>query len=195
MRTILQALRFLILMTILTGLIYPLLITGIGQGFFSHKANGSFILEKDKIIGSLLIGEKFTSNKYFWSRPSAIEYNPLPSGGSNLGPTSGDLQKIVEERKRILEMTNPHSKFIPSELIFASGSGLDPHISPEAARFQIGRITLARGLDSKQRELLINLVEKHIEPPVFGFLGESRVNVLRLNIALDSIFTRGSNER
>ena len=180
-------------MTILTGIVYPLLITGLAQMFFSDKANGSLILFRGRIVGSALIGQKFVSERYFWPRPSAIDYNPLPSGGSNLGPTSTDLFAKVSERRKSMEGANPESGTVPSDLLFASGSGLDPHITLEAARYQIERVIRARGLDIEQKNRLIALVEKHIEPPVLGILGQPRVNVLRLNLALDSVALGGVN--
>ena len=120
-------------MTILTGIIYPLLITLIAQGLFAGKASGSLITQNDKVIGSALIGQKFTSSKYFWPRPSAVDYNPLPSSGSNLGPTSADLKAKVQSQRDSLMAANPGKDQIPSDLLFASASGLDPDISPEAA--------------------------------------------------------------
>jgi potassium-transporting ATPase KdpC subunit len=192
MKTIIQALKLFLIMTIITGIAYPLLITILGQIFFPNKANGSLINKDGSIIGSELIGQKFTSDKYFWPRPSAIDYNPLPSGGSNLGPTSAALKDLVVSRKDAIERANPGSFDVPIDLLFASGSGLDPDISPEAARFQIDRVAHARGLDNKAKIKLIDLVEKQIKQPDFGILGEPRINVLRLNIALDSTFT-GNN--
>jgi K+-transporting ATPase ATPase C chain len=173
-------------MTILTGIVYPLLITGLAQILFPDKAKGSFVLFRGKIVGSALIGQRFNSERYFWPRPSAIDYNPLPSGGSNLGPTSAELLKKVTERRKSLEETNPNSGAVPVDLLFASGSGLDPHITPEAAKYQIERVARARGLDIEQKNRLIVLVKKHVESPVLGIFGEPRINVLRLNLAIDS---------
>jgi K+-transporting ATPase ATPase C chain len=186
MKVITQALRLFLLMTILTGILYPFLVTGLAQIFFIDKANGSFVTFRGKIVGSDLIGQKFVSEKYFWSRPSVIDYNPLPSGGSNLGTTSVDLLTKVAERRKLMEKANPESRAVPSDLLFASGSGLDPHISPEAAKYQIERVARARALDIEQKKVLITLVEQYVEPPVFGIFGQPRVNILKLNLALDS---------
>ena len=192
MKTIVQGLKIFIIMTVLTGIIYPLVITLIGQGLYPSKANGSLIIRDNKVIGSNLIGQKFASDKYFWPRPSAIDYNPLPSGATNLGPTSADLAAKVAERRGFLLATNPDSSGVPPDLLFASASGLDPDVTPQAARFQIGRISKARGLDNNQEKMLIDLIEKHIEPPTYGTIGEFRINILRLNLTLDSAFT-GTN--
>ena len=193
MKVITQALRLFLLMTILTGILYPFLVTGLGQMLFPYKANGSLVVFKGKIVGSDLIGQKFVSEKYFWSRPSAIDYNPLPSGGSNLGPTSVDLLTKVAQRRKLMEKANPESRTVPSDLLFASGSGLDPHITPEAAKYQLERIARVRALDIKQNKILITLVEQYVEPPVFGIFGQPRVNVLKLNLALDSTLS-GANK-
>jgi potassium-transporting ATPase KdpC subunit len=188
MKTIVQASKLFLIMTVITGVIYPLLITLFGQALFPVKANGSLIKVDGKIVGSELLGQKFASDKYFWPRPSAIDYNPLPSGGSNLGPTSAALRDSVAVRRYALERTNSGSFQIPIDLLFASGSGLDPDITPEAADYQINRIANSRALDNEAKKKLINLVEAHIEPPDFKVLGEPRVNVLRLNLAVDSTF-------
>jgi K+-transporting ATPase ATPase C chain len=188
MKIIGPAAKMLLVMTVLTGVFYPLVITGIAQLLFAHKAGGSLILRDGSVIGSDLVGQRFTSPKYFWSRPSAVEYNPMPSGGSNLGPTSAALKTLIDERRRRLQMT-PHEtgRAFPAELLCASGSGLDPHISPEAARFQIPRVALERALDSTGTTMLLVLIANHTEQPAWGVLGEARVNVLRLNLALDSL--------
>ena len=178
--------RFFIAATILTGLVYPLFITLIGQFVFPGQSNGSMLAHNGQIIGSALIGQKFDQDKYFWPRPSAQDYNPLPSGGSNLSATSKQLQAAVEARKQTLlsaEATNE----IPADLLFASGSGLDPHISPAAALFQIDRVVKARGFDSAKKDEIIKLIGRLTEGPDLGVFGEPRVNVLRLNMALDII--------
>jgi K+-transporting ATPase ATPase C chain len=148
------ALKFLLLMTILTGIIYPLLMTGVAQFIFPAKANGSLVEKDGKIIGSQLIGQKFDSSIYFWSRPSAIGYNPIPSGASNYGPTSDTLKKLVTERRVSFAVKNSMTDItiIPEEMIFASGSGLDPHISPEAAMLQLARVATARNLDETKTQ-------------------------------------------
>lgn len=189
MKNFIIALKLLILMTFFLGIIYPLVITGITQAIFPHKANGSLLTLNGKVIGSALLGQKFESERYFWPRPSAIYYNPLPSGGSNLGPTSSDLEKQISQRRSKLLETNGMSDgtIIPLDLLFASASGLDPHISPQAAKFQVKRIALARGFDANSENELYKLVDRHIEPRVLQLLGEPRINVLRLNLALDSL--------
>jgi potassium-transporting ATPase KdpC subunit len=154
---------------------------------FPAQANGSLIERDGQVVGSALIGQSFTSERYFWPRPSAIDYNPLPSGGSNLGPTSAALQAKVIERAAAIRQANrlAEDAAIPTDLLFASGSGLDPHISPDAARLQIDRVAAARSFTSAQRDQLTALIERSIEPPQLGVLGEPRVNVLRLNLAVD----------
>ncbi len=176
-------------MTVFTGLLYPVVMTGIAQVVFPKQANGSLIEIGGKVVGSKLIGQDFTSDKYFWPRPSAIGYDPLPSGGSNCGPTSDTLEKLVEMRKTdFIRLNNlPPSTQVPSDMLYASGSGLDPDISPESAELQIDRVARARGFDSVQTQDLRKLVQDHIEGRELGLFGERRVNVLMLNIALDSL--------
>lgn len=172
-------------MTLLTGVIYPLLITGIAQLTMKHKADGNLIYDKNRVIGAHLIGQQFESARYFWGRPSAADYNPLPSGGSNLGPTSAPLKKIVQERQRkIMQAHATEAYMIPPELLFASGSGLDPHISISTAYFQVERIARARNVESGEIMLLLNSLATR---RAFGFLGEAYVNVLQLNLALDAL--------
>jgi K+-transporting ATPase ATPase C chain len=165
-----------------------MLITVLGNTIYHAESDGSLIEVNGKVIGSSLIGQKFTRDEFFWPRPSAVDYNPLPSGGSNQGMTSAFLDSTVRERRRALLEANPISGKVPSDLLFASGSGLDPHISPEAAYCQIDRVSAARGLDKGQMTSLTTLVRDHIEQPMFGILGEPRVNVLALNLAVDSVF-------
>jgi K+-transporting ATPase ATPase C chain len=185
MKTLLTALKFIMLMTVLTGIAYPLLITGIGRLFFARQAEGSLIIDGGKVLGSELIAQKSTDPRYFWPRPSAVDYNPLPSGGSNSGPTSAALRdSVVARRARFLAADGAP---IPADLLSASGSGLDPHISPEAAHYQFERVAFARQLDKAQRTALLSLIDKYTETLTFGILGQSRVNVLRLNLALDSL--------
>jgi potassium-transporting ATPase KdpC subunit len=183
------ALKFLLIMSILTGIIYPLLMTGLAQLCFSYKANGSMIIRDGKTIGSELIGQKFDSTYYFWSRPSAIGYNPIPSGASNFGPTSDTLRKLVNARRDLFAKINSVSDplSVPKEMISASGSGLDPHISPEAALLQVDRIVKARHFDNIKKDLLIQHIRNMIEKPQFLFLGENRINVLNLNLDLNSL--------
>ena len=189
MKTFGIALKIFLVFTILTGVIYPLLVTGIAQVVFPHQANGSLIVKDNKIIGSELIGQQSDSIIYFTSRPSAIGNNPLPSGGSNYGLTNKKLKDQFTERKNKFIAFNHLDKDVevPSEMLFASASGLDPHISPEAAQLQISRIAKARNFGLIQKQELITLVDKMSEAPQLACLGESRVNVLLLNIALDKI--------
>jgi len=181
--------------TVLCGVIYPLLITGIAQSVFPNKANGSLIVVDNKVVGSELIGQKIDSASYFQSRPSAVDYNPLPSGGSNLGPSSEKLKTQVLERETQFRKVNelPESEKVPSEMLFASASGLDPHISPQAAMLQVERVASARNLNSEQKQKLMRLVNDLTEKPQFSLLGEPRVNVLKLNLALDHLNKPNNN--
>ena len=183
------ALKFLVVMTVLTGLIYPVVMTGIAQLSFPSKANGSLIIKDGKIIGSELLGQKFYSTIYFWSRPSAVNYNPSPSGASNYGPTSDTLKKLVNSRRELFAKANSVTDIssIPKEMIFASGSGLDPHISPEAALMQVDRIVKARNFTENQKSMLLSEIKANSLKPQFNFLGEPRINVLQLNMILDNI--------
>ena len=183
------ALKFLLVMTILTGIIYPLFMTGVAQLTFPTKANGSLIKKDGKIIGSELIGQKFDTTIYFWSRPSAIGYNPIPSCGSNFGPTSDTLKKQVTARRTLFANANSMSDIsaIPKEMIFASGSGLDPQISPEAAYIQLDRVAKARKLNESQKQNVKQLIKNKTEGLQYSLFGEERVNVLALNLELDKI--------
>ena len=174
------ALAFLVL-TLITGIVYPLIVTAFAQ-LFSGKATGSVIVVNGKAVGSELIGQPFSDPKYFWSRPSATSpqpYNGASSSGSNLGPTSKALLDAVAERLKQFDQ-----KPVPVDLVTASASGLDPHISPEAAQFQVSRVARARGLTEDAVNQLVSL---HTEGRTFGVLGEPRVNVLKLNLALDAL--------
>ena len=183
------ALKFLLIMTVLTGVIYPFFMTGVAQLVFPAKANGSLVKAGGKNIGSELIGQKFDSSIYFWSRPSAIDYNPIPSGASNLGPTSDELKKQVAERRRLFAANNSitDTSAIPKEMLFASASGLDPHISPEAALLQLKRVAMARNINETQKQKVQQLIKNKTEEPQFFLFGERRINVFELNLALDSI--------
>lgn len=174
MKNLIISLRSYLVFTVLLGLIYPVVMTGMSYMAFPFQSQGSFIEDQGKTVGSALISQKFTSDKYFWSRPSAVDHNPVPSGGSNLGPTSQALQTAVAEK-------DPK---IPQDLLFASGSGLDPHISPEAAVYQIDRVARARDLPPQQLE---KLVAESTQGREWGFFGENRVSVLKLNLALDKL--------
>jgi potassium-transporting ATPase KdpC subunit len=168
---------------LLTGLLYPLLITAIAQLTMKQQADGDFIFYNEAIVGAKLIGQKFEGDNYFWPRPSAIDYKPLPSGGSNLGPTSMVLKKTVEERRAKLLKFDPNRKdSVPSELLFASGSGVDPHLTVAGVYFQIERIAKSREIEKNE---IITLIEPMIIERRFGFLGEECFNVLQLNLALD----------
>jgi potassium-transporting ATPase KdpC subunit len=192
MKTLIIAVKIFLFFTILTGIIYPLLITGIVQVAFPSKANGSLIERGNKTIGSELIAQPFDSVIYFMSRPSAILYKPLPSGGSNYGLTNTKLENLVAECKQKFIAFNQLDSLtvIPSEMLFASASGLDPHISPEAALLQVNRISKARNLNDAQKDQLKKLINSLVENPQFGFFGESRINVLRLNLKIDSTFSK-----
>lgn len=181
------ALVMLLLLTLVTGVLYPLLVTLVAQGLFRGKAEGSLLHKDDRVVGSELIGQTFTDPKWFWGRPSATSpsTNAAASSGSNLGPTNPALAQAVDARVEALRRADPDNhEAIPVDLVTASGSGLDPHISPTAAEFQAGRVARARGLDPARVQAL---VERHIEGRTFGVLGELRVNVLRLNLDLEEL--------
>ena len=188
-----QSLVMLLLMTVITGIAYPLAVTGLAQLIFPHQANGSLIARDGKPIGSSLIGQSFTDPKYFWSRPSATTPNPdngASSSGSNLGPTNPALTAAVKQRIADLRAADPGNMMpVPVDLVTASASGLDPQISPAAAQYQVGRVAKARGLSVAQVQALVN---EYTRGRQLGILGEPRVNVLQLNLALDAAQTRGS---
>ncbi|GAT62516.1 potassium-transporting ATPase subunit KdpC [Paludibacter jiangxiensis] len=186
-KSILSGLKILLAFTLLTGMVYPLIVSGIAQAVFPRQSNGSIISIGQKSYGSELLGQEFKSDHYFWSRPSACSYATLPSGASNWSPTSDTLRKTIEKRRESFILANhlPLNTVVPNEMLTASGSGLDPHISPESAELQIGRVALARHFSTAQLLQLHKLVARHAEPPQFGCLGEKRVNVLQLNRDLD----------
>lgn len=193
-RQIRTALAIFFIMAILLGIVYPLAVTGIAQAAFPVKANGSLIVRGDMLVGSSLIGQDFSSPRYFWGRPSATSDSPYTpfdalhlsgSSGSNLGPLSQRLVDVVQERVKALRVADPGNSLpIPVDLVTASASGLDPHISLAAAYYQVPRVARERGISEAD---LTALVDQYVEGRLFGFLGEPRVNVLLLNLALDEI--------
>ena len=186
------ALTLFVVLSLITGMLYPLAVTGVAQTAFPHQANGSLITQGGKAVGSELIGQSFTEPGHFWGRPSAtapMPYNASASGGSNLGPTNPALTDAVKARIEALRAAAPaNTRPVPVDLVTASASGLDPHISPAAALYQAPRIARLRGLAPQQ---LVDLVGQHTEQPLlFGLIGEPRVNVLALNLALDAAHGR-----
>ncbi len=186
MKLFLQSIRQTILWTVIVGVAYPLVMTGVAQLLFRQQANGSLIERNGQIVGSALIAQQFTGDKYFWPRPSAGSYATVPSGASNLGPTSQALQSNVTANAAAFRTGNKLAADapVPADMVFTSASGLDPHISPESARLQVARVAAARGIAEDQVKAL---VERFVEPPQWGVFGEPRVNVLELNVALDDL--------
>lgn len=180
------ALVLLGLFTLLTGVVYPLTVWGIGQTIFPRQANGSLIEANGRVVGSELIAQSFTGPEWFWPRPSAVDYDASASGGSNMANTNPALLEAVEERVASLRAADPHAaeKAVPVDLVTGGGSGLDPHITPASALFQATRVALARGLDV---QVVQELIREQTQGRTFGLLGEPRVNVLKLNIALQSM--------
>ena len=181
------ALSIFLLLTLLTGVVYPLVVTGVGQAVFSHQANGSVVKSGERAVGSELLGQAFSSPGYFWSRPSATgphPYNGALSSGSNQGPLNPALDSAVRDRIAALRAADPgNTAPVPVDLVTASGSGLDPHISPAAAEYQLARVAKTRQASEAD---IRKLVEQATKGRTFGFLGEPRVNVLELNLLLDA---------
>ncbi len=189
MKTLIRpALSLFALLSIITGMVYPLAVTGIAQALFPAAAHGSLIQKEGKPVGSLLIGQNFTSPQYFWGRPSATApypYNATASGGSNLGPLNPALADAVKARIAALKAADPaNTQTVPVDLVTTSGSGLDPHISPAAVEYQAARVAKARSLPL---EKVKQLVAQHTEQRQWWLFGEPRVNVLALNLALDAV--------
>ena len=185
--SLLPSLRMLVVLTVLTGVVYPLVTWGVAQLAFPGAANGSLIEQNGKIVGSALIGQPFDDPKYFWSRPSATSpqpYNGAASSGSNQGPTNPALAEAVKDRIKALRDADPgNAATVPADLVTASASGLDPEISIAAAEYQLARVAKARGMPV---DAVRGLVNRHTTGRTFGLLGEPRVNVVKLNLALDS---------
>jgi K+-transporting ATPase ATPase C chain len=190
-RELRRALTVFLALTVITGVIYPALVTAVGHLFFSAEATGSIIERDGKAVGSRLLGQSFSNPKYFWSRPSATSpqpYNGAASSGSNQGPTNPALAAAVRDRIAALRAADPgDTRPVPADLVTASGSGLDPHISPAAAEYQVARVARVRGIDEASVQ---KLVQDATEGRTFGVLGEPRVNVLQLNLALDASQSR-----
>jgi K+-transporting ATPase ATPase C chain len=188
-KLIIQAIRQTIVWSVITGILYPLVFTVFAQLVFPKQANGSLVMRDGKVVGSEWMAQQFQGVKYFWPRPSAAGYGTGAGGlgagsGSNLGPTSAQLQTNVRANAKALRDAHklPADAPVPADLVYASASGVDPHISPEAAEFQVARVAAARGMAVDR---VRSLVEQHVEQPQLGFLGQARVNVLLLNLALD----------
>lgn len=189
MKMILQSVRLLLVLTILTGILYPLAVTFMAHAAWSEKAEGSLLVINGKCVGSALLAQKNEDPRYFWVRPSAVDYATVASGASNLGSSSAVLQKLILERSAKWRSAHDlgEESVLPMEMICASGSGLDPHISPLAAAQQLARVAKVRNFSSGQTQKLQALVRAAIELPQYGVLGDVRVNVLMLNIALDQL--------
>jgi K+-transporting ATPase ATPase C chain len=189
MKSLPRAILMLAVLTVLTGLVYPLAITAIAAIVFPEQSGGSLAYVNGRIVGSHLIGQNFADSAYFWPRPSATNYSAMPSGGSNLNPISHALRTAIDARRDAFRSANGLSAndTVPNDMLFISGSGLDPDISPDAARLQIGRIARKRHLTNPQQAALSSLFERSIIPPQLGFLGSTHINVLQLNKDLNQL--------
>ena len=176
-----------IFLFVITGLIYPFVITGLSQLFFKEKAKGSIIYKDGKLVGSELLAQPFVSRGLFLSRPSAVDYNPLSSGGSNLAPTNPELYRQVSQRVKLF-----NERPVPSYLVFTSASGLDPHLPPSAVYFQIKRVSKETGLPEEE---IKKLIEKHTEDRTFGIMGQEKVNILKLNMDILKLLESGGHGR
>lgn len=182
---LLPSLKLTLVLIIICSVLYPLFIAAVGK-LTPGGGNGETMKVNGKVVGYTLIGQKFTDDKYFWSRPSAVDYNAAGSAGSNKGPTNPDYLKTVQDRIDTFLAHNPgvRKEDIPAELVTASGSGLDPDLSPAAAKVQVKRIAATRQIDENK---IYALIDEHTEGPLFGLFGPSKVNVLKLNVALDEL--------
>jgi len=189
MKAFWPALKIFLVLTLITGLAYPLAVTAFARVFYYGKGGGSFIERNGKTAGSELIGQAFKGAGYFQGRPSATDYSPLPSGGSNLSPVSLALKKQVEANTEAFLAANPGAagRQVPPEMVFASASGLDPHITPGAALAQVEKVARARGFDSGRKKELVSLIAALTKGRDLGIFGESRINVLKLNLGLDEM--------
>jgi potassium-transporting ATPase KdpC subunit len=189
---IIPALRMFLVLSVLTGVAYPAVVTLAARALFHRQAEGSLVRVNNQVVGSELLAQRFGDQRYFWPRPSAgddgTNYSTVASSASNKGPTASDLKSNVTARADAFRQAHGLAPGmpVPSEMLFASGSGLDPHISPAAARLQIDRVATARNMSSEQKRSLTALVEQWVEPPQLRLLGEPRVNVLKLNVSLDT---------
>jgi len=183
------SLKFLGVMTVLTGIVYPLMVTIITNLVFPYKSQGSIIERNGIIIGSELIGQYSDKTNYFWSRPSSVNYNPIPSGASNLGRLNPLLKEKTYKMYLDFILSNDiiEGSLIPAEMITASASGLDPHISPDAALFQVNRVVQERGLNNNEKDKIVDLINIMTQKRQFSLLGEPRINVFLLNLKLDSL--------
>ncbi|MBP9838704.1 MAG: potassium-transporting ATPase subunit KdpC [Proteobacteria bacterium] len=189
MKHILISFRLFLVLTIITGVIYPAAVTIVAKLFFPYQANGSLITREDKVIGSELLAQKFVDNKYFWPRPSAGDYSTVASAASNLGPTNAKLKELISVRENEFREKNQLLKeqIVPAEMVLTSASGLDPDISIAAARLQVKRISTARNFDQRKTAAVLELIDKYTINRQYAIFGEHRVNVLMLNVALDSL--------